>query len=103
MLKLHGVDVNPDGCNTVRDPTLLMEQMEHREALAQAATREAVDAIATRTRAELEQGFGTTAKAFAENDLERAEVEITRLKYLSKLLDETRVRRAKLAAAGGQR
>jgi molecular chaperone HscB len=102
MLKLRGVDVNPDGCNTVRDPTLLMEQMEHREALAEATTRDAVDAIAARTRGELEQGFGATAKAFAENDLERAEVEITRLKYLSKLLDETRMRRAKLAAAEGR-
>ncbi|HEX2113367.1 MAG TPA: Fe-S protein assembly co-chaperone HscB [Alphaproteobacteria bacterium] len=103
MLKLHGVDVNPDGCNTVRDPTLLMEQIERREALAEAATRETIDAIATQTRGELERGFGATAKAFAEHDLERAEVEITRLKYLSKLLDETRIRRAKLAAAGGEK
>jgi molecular chaperone HscB len=100
MLKLHGVDVNPDGCNTVRDPTLLMEQMERREALAEAETREAVDAIAAATRGELERGLGATAAAFARNDLEGAEVEITRLKYLSKLLDETRVRRVRLTPEG---
>jgi molecular chaperone HscB len=99
MLKLNGVDVNPDGCNTVRDPTLLMEQMEHREALAEAATRAAVDEIAARTRGELERGLKVTAAAFEKHDLEAAEVEITRLKYLSKLLDETRVRRARLAGA----
>jgi molecular chaperone HscB len=99
MLKLHGVDVNPDGCNTVRDPTLLMEQMERREALAEAATREAVDAIAAETRGEMDRGLKTASAAFDRNDLETAEVEITRLKYLSKLLDETRMRRARLAGA----
>jgi molecular chaperone HscB len=99
MLKLHGVDVNPDGCNTVRDPTLLMEQMERREALAEAATREAVDAIAAETRGEMDRGLKAASAAFDRNDLETAEVEITRLKYLSKLLDETRMRRARLAGA----
>lgn len=99
MLRLNGVDVNPDGCNTVRDPTLLMEQMERREALAEAATREAIEKIAAETRRELERGLATTAKAFEKHDLEAAEVEVTRLKYLSKLLDETRVRRARLAGA----
>lgn len=99
MLKLHGVDVNPDGCNTVRDPTLLMEQMERREALAEAETREAVDAIATETRAEFDRGLKAASAAFDRNDLEAAEIEITRLKYLGKLLDETRVRRARLAGS----
>jgi molecular chaperone HscB len=103
MLRLRGVDVNPDGCNTVRDPTLLMEQMERREALAAAATREAVEKIAVEARGELERGLAAAGKAFDANDLERAEVEITRLKYLSKLLDETRVRRARLAPAEGPR
>lgn len=101
MLKLNGVDVNPDGCNTVRDPELLMDQMERREALAEAATPQAVDAIVAATRSELEHGFRTTAEAFAAHDLEKAEVEITRLKYLSKLLDEARVRRARLGAGSG--
>ena len=98
MLKLNGVDVNPDGCNTVRDPTLLMEQMERREALAEADTREAVDAIIADARGELDRDLRETAEAFAAHDLEKAEVAITRLKYLSKLLEEARVRRARLAA-----
>jgi hypothetical protein len=76
-----------------------MEQMERREALAEAASREAVDAIAAEARGELERGLKVTAAAFEKHDLEAAEVEITRLKYLSKLLDETRVRRARLAGA----
>lgn len=99
MLKLHGVDVNPDGCNTVRDPSLLMEQMERREALAEATTREAVDSIMAAARRDLDRGFGATAAAFASHDLGKAECEITRLKYLSKLLDEARARRARLGAA----
>jgi molecular chaperone HscB len=98
MLKLLGVDVNPDGCNTVRDPSLLMEQMELREALAEADTREAVDRISANARGELDRDLQETAAAFAAHDLERAEVAITRLKYLSKLLDEARLRRARLEA-----
>jgi molecular chaperone HscB len=98
MLKLNGVDVNPDGCNTVRDPTLLMEQMERREALAEADTSEAVEAIIADARGELDKDLRETAVAFAAHDLEKAEVAITRLKYLSKLLEEARVRRARLAA-----
>jgi molecular chaperone HscB len=98
MLKLRGVDVNPDGCNTVRDPSLLMEQMERREALAEADTREAVDAIIVDARGELDKDLAETASAFAANDLDKAEVAITRLKYLSKLLEEARVRRSRLAA-----
>jgi molecular chaperone HscB len=97
MLKLHGVDVNPDGCNTVRDPTLLMEQMERREALAEARTREAVDAIIADARGELDKDLRGTAAAFAAHELEKAEVAVTRLKYLSKLLEEARLRRARLA------
>jgi molecular chaperone HscB len=98
MLRLNGVAVNPDGCNTVRDPTLLMEQMERREALAEADTREAVEAIVADTRGELDRDLRETAAAFAAHDLEKAEVAITRLKYLSKLLEEARLRRARLAA-----
>jgi molecular chaperone HscB len=98
MLKLNGVDVNPDGCNTVRDPTLLMEQMERREALAEADTREAVDAIIAEARDERDRDLREAAAAFAAHELERAEVAITRLKYLNKLLEEARLRRARLAA-----
>src|SRR5262245_58349953 len=36
LLKLKGIDANPDGRHTVNDPTLLMEQMERREALMEA-------------------------------------------------------------------
>ena len=96
MLRLNGVDVNPDGCNTVRDPTLLMEQMERREALAEADTPEAIDAIIAEARRECDDGFAATAAAFMAKDLERAECEVTRLKYLTKLLEEARIRRARL-------
>jgi molecular chaperone HscB len=96
MLRLNGVDVNPDGCNTVRDPTLLMEQMERREALAEADTPEAIDAIIAEARQDRDDGFAATAAAFMAKDLERAECEVTRLKYLTKLLEEARIRRARL-------
>jgi len=96
MLRLNGVAVNPDGCNTVRDPTLLMEQMERREALAEAGSADAIEAIIAHARQDLDSGFAATAAAFIAKDLDRAECEVTRLKYLTKLLEEARVRRARL-------
>lgn len=102
MLRLNGVEVNPDGCNTVRDPSLLMEQMERREALAEADTPEAVEAIIAEARRDRDGGFAATAAAFAAKNLERAECEITRLKYLTKLFEEARVRRARLRGSAGR-
>ncbi len=102
MLRLNGVDVNPDGCNTVRDPSLLMEQMERREALAEAETPDAVHAIIAAAQKDLDEGFAATAVAFLAKDLERAECEITRLKYLTKLLEEARIRRARLGGSAAR-
>lgn len=98
LLRLHGVDVNPDGCNTVRDPTLLMEQMERREALMEASTPREVDAIVREASGEVEVGVAAIAAAFAAGDIDRAGRETTRLKYLAKLLDEARQRKTRLAS-----
>lgn len=98
MLRLKGIAVNPDGCNTVRDPSLLMEQMERREALAEARTPSAVAAIIDQSQRDIAQGLRKIASAFDADDLDTAECEITRLKYLSKLLEEARSRRLRLEA-----
>ena len=93
MLKLNGIDVNPDGCQTVNDPALLMEQMERREALAEAETQAAVAAIMAATQAEFDATLKSVAAAFAREDLDRASHDITRLKYLGKLLEDAKAKR----------
>lgn len=98
LLKLKGVDANPDGCHTVNDPTLLMEQMERREALMEAVTPVEVDALAREAISHVSESEAAIAAAFAAGQLEKAGAETTRLKYLVKLVEEARVRKARLAA-----
>jgi molecular chaperone HscB len=99
LLHLKGVDANPDGCHTVKDPTLLMEQMERREALMEADTPQAADALAREAASHVRESEAAIAAAFAADDIDGAGRETTRLKYLVKLVEEARARKAKLAAA----
>ena len=78
LLKLKGVDVNPDGCHTVNDHTLLMEQLERREALAEADTSAQVDAIARETVVHVGESTRAIAQAFATGDVDAAGRETTR-------------------------
>jgi molecular chaperone HscB len=98
LLKIKGVDANPDGCHTVKDPTLLMEQMERREALMEASTPSAVEALAREAVSHVSESEAAIAAAFAAGDLEGAGRETTRLKYLVKLVEEARARKSRLAA-----
>ncbi len=98
LLKLKGIDANPDGCHTVNDPTLLMEQMERREALMEASTPAAVDALAREAASHVSESEAAIAAAFASGQLDKAGAETTRLKYLVKLVEEARARKARLSA-----
>jgi molecular chaperone HscB len=99
LLGLYGIGANPDGCHTVNDPTLLMEQMERREALMEAATPAAIDALAREAASHVAESEAAIATAFAAGDLTAAGRETTRLKYLVKLVEEARARKVRLAAA----
>jgi molecular chaperone HscB len=98
LLSLKGVAANPDGCHTVNDPTLLMEQMERRETLLEADTPEAAEALAREAASHVSESEAAIAAAFDRGDLDKAGSETTRLKYLVKLVEEARARKAKLTA-----
>ncbi len=100
LLKLRGMDVLAEGCNLVNDPELLMEAMERREALAEARTPADVDAIIRETRTDIDACIVGLDRAFGDGDNEAAGRLTTRLKYLQKLADETRVRKLLLARRG---
>lgn len=96
LIHLKGTDVLPEGCNLVNDTELLMETMELREALAEAETIAAVDVLSKRAANDIKRCIEQLSTLFASDDLEGACKLTTRLKYLKKLAEETRIHRKKL-------
>ena len=97
IIHIRGVSVMPDGCNLVNDPSILMEAMDVREKLAAAEKIADVDLIATEAREEMKDIIQGISLAFKGDDIEGACQLTTRLKYLTKLLDEVRQRRTQVA------
>jgi molecular chaperone HscB len=96
ILYLRRHAANPDGCNLVNDPALLMEALEMREELAEAGSRQEIAAFEERTVRDVEACIADVAEAFATDDLDAASRLATRLKYLCKLADDCRARRLNL-------
>lgn len=97
---LLGLNVLREGCNALTDPVILMEAMEMREALAEAETADAVAEITDRAVQDIRDCEDALAKGFEARDMDEVSHLITRLKYLRKLADETRFRRAQLRGGG---
>lgn len=91
-----GAVVSPEGCILVNDQELLTEQLEMREALADAESADAVRALTRRANTDIEQCIAALAEAFAAGDRGRAAKFATRLKYLRKLADDCRIRRLQI-------
>ncbi len=96
LVHLKGSGVLPEGCHLVNDTALLTESMELREALADADTVEQVDGLERRARQDIADCIEQISVLFGDGDLEGACRLTTRLKYLRKLAEETRVRRAQI-------
>lgn len=97
LLKLEGVARTPDQDHTIDDPALLMDQMERREALGEAADAAAVQRIVAAADADARDALAAIARAFARDDLAAAARETTRLRYLEKLIEDARLARARVA------
>ena len=98
LLHLAGIDILSEGCNQIADPIILMEAMELREALADAQSAGQVELFIANVAADVEECIGDLAVAFRKNDTDEAAKLTTRLRYLRKLIDESRARRSRLAA-----
>lgn len=96
LVHLKGVSVLPEGCNLVRDQSILMEAMEMRERLAAAATLADITAISRDTKAEMDDVVTGLSLAFRGGDVEGACQLTTLLKYLHKMMGEVRQARARL-------
>lgn len=95
---LHGIDILNEGCNQIADPVVLMEAMELREAVADANSVAQVDMIAGNAQADIDVCIAELSTAFAENDMDKVSRLTTRFKYLRKLIEEARQKRARLKA-----
>ena len=93
LLHLAGIDILSEGCNQIADPVILMEAMEMREALAAAQSAAQVEMFAANVTADIEECVGDLGVAFRKNDLDEAAKLTTRLRYLRKLIDDSRASR----------
>ncbi len=96
LVHLRGMDIFPEGCNLVNDQELLMETMELREALADAESAADVDVLAARAEDDIRRCIRQLSQLFGDDDIEGACKLTTRLKYLKKLAEETRIHRMKM-------
>jgi molecular chaperone HscB len=96
LLGLNGIEVVPEGCSLVNEQALLHEVMELREALAEAEGVDAINALERDALDDVAACMGALSAAFAVDDLSSAARTTTRLKYLSKFVQECRGRRARL-------
>jgi molecular chaperone HscB len=88
----------PGDEKTIRDPELLMEQMERRESLAEARDAAGVETCIGAAVADSMAIEREIADAFSSRDLAGARRATLRLRYLQRLVDEARARHARLLA-----
>ena len=95
LAELRGVELPGDG-KTIDDPDLLMEAMETREALHEAATSDAVEALAAEAKRTAQQALDGLADLFLHEDKPAIRKTLLRLRYLDKFAEEARARRMNL-------
>ncbi len=95
LAELNGVELPGDG-KTIDDPELLMEAMEAREELHEAGSIEAVDALAAKTRAEMQKSLAALGGLFLAKDKSAIRKALLRLRYLDKFAEEAKTRRTNL-------
>ena len=81
----------------VADPALLMEQMELREALAEAQSSDDIVKLLVQAETLVAQCRDVLARAFADQDYAKAANLVVRLKYLTKLAEDAKGRKSRLA------
>lgn len=90
LLRVRGRDVKETA--GAADPAFLMEIMELRETLGEARAAHAIDRVrklALEVTASFDRSRAGLADALdAKNDLDRAEAELTRMRYYRRFLDE---------------
>ena len=95
LAELKGVELPGDG-KTIDDPELLMEAMEAREALQEAASTDVVDVLAAKARQAMKASLDGLGSLFLAGDKPAIRKALLRLRYLDKFAEEARARRSNL-------
>ncbi|MGE0578575.1 MAG: Fe-S protein assembly co-chaperone HscB [Reyranella sp.] len=95
LAALKGVELPGDG-KTIDDPDLLMEAMEAREALHEAATVDEVETLAGQARKDAEAALASLASLLLQDDKPAIRKTLLRLRYLDKFAEEVQARRTNL-------
>ncbi|KAF8096478.1 hypothetical protein N665_0307s0009 [Sinapis alba] len=86
IMKLNGKHVNEE--ETITDPTLLMEIMELREAIAEANDSKELDQIRSQVQEKLKQSSDSFAEAFESHRFDEAVKCIQRMTYYERACEE---------------
>lgn len=81
LLSLRGLDVANDETAKVEDPELLMEVLEAREEIEEAAAEAELEPLKARNTAREEESIAELERCFGAGDLQAAVRECVRLRY----------------------
>jgi molecular chaperone HscB len=95
LAELRGVELPGDG-KTIDDPDLLMEAMEAREALHEAASPDAVEVLAAQAKKRAQEALKGLADLFLHEDKPAIRKTLLRLRYFDKFAEEARARHMNL-------
>ncbi|KAI1651519.1 Co-chaperone Hsc20 [Daldinia loculata] len=82
-----GIDAAGEETGRVEDPELLMLVLETREAIEEAGSEEDLEPVRAENEARIRESEDRLARAFEEDDGERARREVTRLRYWVNIRD----------------
>ncbi|KAG9854548.1 Co-chaperone Hsc20, partial [Aureobasidium melanogenum] len=81
LLQMRGIDVAGDETAKVEDPELLMEVLETREIIEEAATEEELQPLKELNERRIAASVGVLEEAFKKDDMQAAKEEAVRLRY----------------------
>lgn len=99
VLELKGHKVDLTACGTINDPVLLMEQMEKREAIADASSVDTITKLSAEADSEVIACQCHISAALNAGEMEQAVHLTIRLKYLAKLAEEARTKKTRITRA----
>ncbi len=92
MLSLHGVRVGDDKAAVKPSQEILLESMETREAVMEAETPDALEALKDKHQREFADCVEQFAAEYPQEVMDAAAQTAIRMRYLEKLLEEIRAR-----------
>ncbi|CAD0114918.1 unnamed protein product [Aureobasidium uvarum] len=81
LLEMRGIDVAGDETAKVEDPELLMEVLETREIIEEAATEEELQPLKEMNERRIAASVGVLEEAFQKDDMDAAKEEAVKLRY----------------------